>query len=166
MKTRTTLAVASLVVLGGIGTAAGWRRPRATRPRRRPRRRPPITQGRVRVREPRADRAGPGRPRHPLLTDRLTLLARARTAAEQAGGRRPCERIDRRTAKLTDRQQQVAERQQKLAAFAAANCRPAADRGRAADRSAEDGGEDLARRSGGATASVSSRSAPRPGPVR
>jgi hypothetical protein len=57
-----------------------------------------------------------------LLTDRLALLASARTAAESAGRTKAVERIDRRTAKVTERQQKVAERQQKVADFAAANC--------------------------------------------
>ena len=57
-----------------------------------------------------------------LITDRLALLASARSAAEEAGRTKAVERIDRRTAKLTERQQKVAERQQQVADFAAANC--------------------------------------------
>jgi hypothetical protein len=122
MKTRTTLAVASLVVLGGIGTAAGVASaqsdpapPASSTPA------PDHPKGEFvcanldQIQKVQADHAT-------LLTDRLALLASARTAAESAGRTKAVERIDRRTAKVTERQQKVAERQQKVADFAAANC--------------------------------------------
>ena len=118
MKTRTTLAAASLVVLGGLGAAAGVASAQGDPP---PSSTPAHPRGELvcanlaQIQQVQADHAT-------LITDRLTLLASARTAAEQAGRTKAVERIDRRTAKLTERQQKVAARQQKLTDFAAANC--------------------------------------------
>ena len=118
MKTRTTLAVASLVVLGGLGTAAGVASAQGDPP---PSTAPAHPKGEfvcanlTQIQQVQADHAT-------LITDRLALLASARTAAEQAGRTKAVERIDQRTAKVTVRQQKVAERQQEVADFAAANC--------------------------------------------
>jgi hypothetical protein len=122
MKTRTTLAVASLVVLAGIGTAAGVASaqgdpapPASSTPA------PDHPKGQFvcanleQIEKVQADHAT-------ALTDRLVLLASARSAAEEAGRTKAVARIDQRTAKVTERQQKVAARQQKLADFAAANC--------------------------------------------
>jgi predicted RNA-binding protein YlxR (DUF448 family) len=123
MKTRTTLAAASLVVLGAIGITAGVASAQGDPA-------PPPSSG------PTSDHPGRGEfvcanldqiekvqaDHATLLTDRLALLASARTAAEAAGRTKAVERIDQRTAKVTERQQKVAERQQKVADFAAANC--------------------------------------------
>ena len=116
MKTRTTLAAASIVVLGGLGTFAGVASAQGDAPpSSTPARGEFVCANLAQIQQVQADHAT-------LITDRLTLLASARTAAEQAGRTKALARIDRRTAKLTDRQQQVAERQQQLADFAAANC--------------------------------------------
>lgn len=57
-----------------------------------------------------------------LIADRLVLLGEARAAAEAEGNTEAVERIDRRIARGTERQSKVAERQDKLATFAAENC--------------------------------------------
>ena len=123
MKTRTTLAAASLVVLGGIATATGVASAQGDPA-------PPASS------TPAADHPGKGEfvcanldqiekvqaDHATYLTDRLALLASARSAAEEAGRTKAVARIDQRTTKVTERQQKVAARQQKLADFAAANC--------------------------------------------
>jgi hypothetical protein len=121
MKTRTTLTVASLVVLGGIGTAAGVASaqeepaPPSSTPAPDHPKGEFVCANLAQIQQLQADHAT-------LLTDRLALLASARTAAEEAGRTKAVERIDRRSAKVAERQQKLAERQQKLADFAAANC--------------------------------------------
>ncbi len=120
MKTRTMLAAGALVVLGGIGTAAGVASAQGD-PAPPPSSTPAHPKGEfvcanlAQIQQVQADHAT-------LITDRLALLASARTAAEQAGRTKAVERIDQRTAKVTERQQKVAERQQKVTDFAAANC--------------------------------------------
>ena len=118
MKTRTMLAATSLIVLGGLGTAAGVASAQGEPP---PSSTPAHPRGEfvcanlAQIQQVQADHAT-------LITDRLALLASARSAAEEDGRTKAVERIDRRTAKLTERQQKVAERQQQVADFAAANC--------------------------------------------
>jgi hypothetical protein len=118
MKTRTTLAAASIVVLGGLGTFAGVASAQGDAPPSSTPAHPKadfVCANLAQIQQVQADHAT-------LITDRLTLLASARTAAEQAGRTKAVQRIDQRTAKLTERQQHVAERQQQLTDFAAANC--------------------------------------------
>ncbi len=57
-----------------------------------------------------------------LISDRLALLGEARAAAEAAGDAEAVERIDRRTARVTERQGKVAERTERLVTFAAEHC--------------------------------------------
>ena len=107
MKTRTTLAAASLVVLGGLGTAAGVASAQGDPARRlvdtaRTPKGEFVCANLAQIQQVQADHAT-------LITDRLTLLASARSAAEEAGRTKAVERIDRRTAKLTERQQKVAD---------------------------------------------------------
>ena len=119
MKTRTTLAVASLVVLGGLGTAAGVASAQddPTPPSSTPAH--PKAEfacaNLAQIQRVQADHAT-------LITDRLALLASARSAADEAGRTKAVARIDQRTATLTERQQEVAQRQQEVADFAAAHC--------------------------------------------
>ena len=126
MKTRTTLAAAAIVVLGGLGTAAGVASaqsdPTPTPPSTgAPATKAPGAKGQFvcanldQIEKVQADHAT-------LLSDRLTLLESAKQAAQDAGKPKLVERIDTREQKVKDRQGKVAERQQKLADFAKANC--------------------------------------------
>jgi hypothetical protein len=125
MKTRTALAAASIVVIGGLGTAVGVASAQSE-PAPSPSSAPPtgevpgakgefVCANLAQIEKVQADHAT-------LIQDRLALLASAKTAAQDAGNTKAVERIDARTARLTERQQKVAERQQKLADFAATNC--------------------------------------------
>jgi hypothetical protein len=128
MKTRTALAAASIVVIGGLGTAVGVASAQSdpaptpsSAPSGPPTGEDPGAKGEfvcanlAQIEKVQADHAT-------LIQDRLALLATAKTAAQDAGKTKAVERIDARTARLTERQQKVAERQQKLADFAATNC--------------------------------------------
>jgi hypothetical protein len=125
MKTRTTLAAAAIVVLGGLGTAAGVASaqgdPAPTPPSTDAPAKDPGAKGQFvcanldQIEKVQADHAT-------LLGDRLTLLESAKQAAQDAGKTKLVERIEARETKVKDRQAKVAERQQKLADFAAANC--------------------------------------------
>ena len=57
-----------------------------------------------------------------LIGDRLALLDTARAEAEAAGDSAAVERLDRRTARVTERQGKVAERTERLTTFAAEHC--------------------------------------------
>ncbi|MGH9270710.1 MAG: hypothetical protein ACRDZ2_05510 [Ilumatobacteraceae bacterium] len=57
-----------------------------------------------------------------LIADRLVLLGEARATAEAGGNSEAVERIDRRTARITERQGKVADRQEQLTAFATEKC--------------------------------------------
>lgn len=57
-----------------------------------------------------------------LLTDRLALLETAKAAAEAGGDTKAVERIEARTATVTERQAKVSARQEKLTTFAADHC--------------------------------------------
>jgi hypothetical protein len=124
MKIRTTLAATAIVVIGGLGTAAGVASAQndpAPTPSTTATTKDPGAKGEFvcanldQVRAVQADHAT-------LITDRLALAASAKTAAEAAGKTKAVARIDKRIATLTTRQQKVAERQQKVNDFAAANC--------------------------------------------
>ena len=125
MKTRTTLAAATIVVLGGLGTAVGVASAQSDPTPTTPSSEAPATDGgakaafvcanRDQIEKVQADHAT-------LLSDRLALLESAKQAAQDAGKTKVVERIDARETKVKARQAKVAERQQKLADFAAANC--------------------------------------------
>lgn len=115
MKTRTRFAAVALVVLGCLGAAGVASAqedpapPASTHPRGEF-----VCANLEQIQQVQADHAT-------SLTDRLALLASARTAAEEAGRAALVARIDQRSARLVERQASVAERQQRLADVAA-NC--------------------------------------------
>jgi hypothetical protein len=127
MKTPTTLAVATIVVLGGLGTAVGVASAQSdpTPTTTQSSEAPATTDSGARaafvcanldqIEKVQADHAT-------LINDRLTLLESAKQAAQDAGNTKLVERIDTRETKVKDRQTKVAERQQKLADFATAHC--------------------------------------------
>ncbi len=127
MKTRTTLAAAAIVVLGGVGTAVGVASAQSDPTPASPSTEAPATSNNAgartafvcanldQIEKVQADHAT-------LLSDRLTLLESAKQAAQDAGNTKLVERIDTREGHVKDRQAKVAERQQKLADFAAAHC--------------------------------------------
>jgi hypothetical protein len=92
MKTRTMVAAVSLVVLGGLGTAAGVASAQGDPP---PSSTPAHPKGEfvcanlAQIEKVQADHAT-------LITDRLALLGSARSAAEEAGRTKAVARIDRR----------------------------------------------------------------------
>jgi hypothetical protein len=126
MKHRTKLAAAAIIVAGGLGTAAGVASAQSDSP---PPSSPPATStpatngaraqficaNLAQIEKVQADHAT-------TIADTLTLLASAKTAAQDAGRTKLVTRIDNRTTKLTDRQSKVAGRQQKLADFAKGHC--------------------------------------------
>ncbi len=128
MKFRTTLAATAIVVIGGLGTAAGVASaqsdPSPTPPTSAPATtttKEPGAKGEFvcanldQIQQVQADHATG-------IKDRLALLATAKAAAQDAGKTKVVARIDKRTATLTTRQQQVTARQQKVAEFAASHC--------------------------------------------
>jgi len=126
MKHRTKLAAAAIILAGGLGTAAGVASAQSdpTPPSAPPATSTPAKPGAraqfvcanlAQIEKVQADRAT-------TITDSLTLLASAKTAAQDAGRTKLVTRIDNRTTRLTARQSKVAARQQKLADFAKAHC--------------------------------------------
>ena len=126
MKTRTTLAAATIVVLGGLGTAVGVASAQSDPTPTTPSTEAPATTDSGakaafvcanldQIEKVQADHAT-------LLSDRLTLLESAKQAAQDAGKTDLVAKIEKREAKVKDHQAKVAERQQKLADFAAAHC--------------------------------------------
>jgi hypothetical protein len=126
MKNRTKLAAAAIIVAGGLGTAAGVASaqsdptpptspPATSTPAKNPARAQFICANLAQIEKVQGDQAT-------TIADKLTLLASAKTAAQDAGRTKLVSRIDKRTTKLTDRQSKVAARQQKLADFAKAQC--------------------------------------------
>lgn len=117
MKTRTRLAAIAVTAVAGVGTAAGVASAQGddgTAPTNGPRAEF-VCANLEQIQQLQADHAT-------LIADRLTLLGEARAAAEAAGNTKAVERIDGRTAKVTERQAKVAARQEKLASFASEHC--------------------------------------------
>jgi hypothetical protein len=129
MKTRTKLAATAIVVIGGLGTAAGVASAQSdptpsSAPSTATAGSTPADPGAkgqwvcanlAQITKTQADHAT-------VIQDRLDLLASAKQAAQDAGKTQVVAKIDARIAKVTTRQQQVATRQQKVADFASSHC--------------------------------------------
>jgi len=117
MKTRTTIAAIAVTAAAGITTVAGVASAQGDEapPARGGAKREFVCANLEQIQLVQADRAT-------LLADHLVLLGSARSAAEASGNTEALERIDKRTARVTERQTKVAERTERLEAFAAEQC--------------------------------------------